>query len=140
MDTMLIPPRHEKNNNLEILNTLKVENGILVNEYLQTSDPDIYAAGDAAIYHNPALDKYIRVEHEVNAFMMGETAGRNMTGEKIPFTHLSLFYSDLFEFGYEVVGDLGSKLETVEDWVEPFKEGVVYYLEEGRIRGVLLWN
>jgi hypothetical protein len=51
-----------------------------------------------------------------------------------------MFYSDLFELGYEAVGELNSKLETVADWEEPFKKGVVYYLDEGCVRGVLLWN
>ena len=51
-----------------------------------------------------------------------------------------MFYSDMFELGYEAVGELSSKLETVADWEEPFKKGVVYYLDEGRVRGVLLWN
>ncbi|UCD01738.1 MAG: FAD-dependent oxidoreductase [Promethearchaeota archaeon] len=119
---------------------LEVRDGIVVNKYLQTNDPDIYAAGDVAIYHNPALDKYIRVEHEDNALMMGEIAGENMTGKEISFDHLSLFYSDLFELGYEAVGFLNSKLEIVEDWKEPLEEGVIYYLKEGRVQGVLLWN
>jgi len=119
---------------------LKVEDGIVVNQYLKTNDPDIFAAGDVAIYHSPALDKYIRVEHEDNALMMGEIAGENMTGKENPFDHLSLFYSDLFELGYEAVGILNSKLEIVEDWKEPLEEGIIYYLKEGRVQGVLLWN
>ncbi len=119
---------------------LEVRDGIVVNQYLQTNDPDIYAAGDVAFYHNPALDKFIRVEHEDNALMMGEIAGQNMTGEETPFDHLSLFYSDLFDLGYEAVGILNSKLDIVEDWKEPLKEGVIYYLKEGRVQGVLLWN
>ncbi|MFX0043253.1 MAG: NAD(P)/FAD-dependent oxidoreductase [Candidatus Hodarchaeota archaeon] len=119
---------------------LKVEDGIVVNEYLQTSDPDIYAAGDVAVYQNPALNQYIRVEHEDNALMMGEIAGQNMTGKEIPFDHLSLFYSDLFDLGYEAVGILNSQLEIVEDLNESLEEGIVYYLKEGRVQGVLLWN
>ncbi|MFX1411276.1 MAG: NAD(P)/FAD-dependent oxidoreductase [Promethearchaeota archaeon] len=119
---------------------LKVEDGIVVNKYLQTNDPDIYAAGDVAIYYNPALDKHIRVEHEDNALMMGEIAGQNMTGKEIAFDHLSLFYSDLFDLGYEAVGILNSKLETIEDLNESLEEGIVYYLKEGRVQGVLLWN
>jgi hypothetical protein len=51
-----------------------------------------------------------------------------------------MFYSDLFELGYEAVGELSSKLETVADWEEYLKKGVIYYLDEGRVRGVLLWN
>jgi hypothetical protein len=63
-----------------------------------------------------------------------------MAGADEPYTHVPMFYSDLFELGYEAVGELSSKLETVADWEEPFKKGVVYYLSEGRVRGVLLWN
>jgi hypothetical protein len=51
-----------------------------------------------------------------------------------------MFYSDLFDLGYEAVGELNSKLQTVSDWEEPFKKGVIYYLDESRVRGVLLWN
>jgi 3-phenylpropionate/trans-cinnamate dioxygenase ferredoxin reductase component len=119
---------------------LKIDNGILVNEILQTSHPDIYAAGDVANFYNPALDKRIRVEHEDNAITMGEIAGKNMAGNTIPYHHLPFFYSDLFELGYEAVGDLDTSLEMIEDWKEPFREGVVYYLQMKRVRGVLLWN
>ncbi|MDX1797616.1 MAG: FAD-dependent oxidoreductase, partial [Candidatus Lokiarchaeia archaeon] len=119
---------------------LKVENGIVVNNFLQTNDQNIYSAGDAVYYYNSALARNIRIEHEDNALMMGEIVGKNMTGEQIPYDHLSLFYSDLFDYGYEAVGILDSKSEIIEDWKEPSEEGVVYYLKDGRVQGVLLWN
>lgn len=119
---------------------LKVENGIAVNEQLQTSNPDIYAAGDVAQFYNPALGKSIRVEHEDNANTMGRAAGRNMAGKSEPYHHLPFFYSDLFDLGYEAVGELDSRLEVFVDWKTQFREGVIYYLQNGRVRGVLLWN
>ncbi len=119
---------------------LHVDGGILVDEHLETSHRGVYAAGDIAEFHNPALDKRMRVEHEDNANSMGRQAGRNMAGAEEPYTHLPYFYSDLFEIGYEAVGELDSRLETFIDWKEPFQKGVVYYLKEGRVRGVLLWN
>ena len=119
---------------------IKVSNGITVNEMLQTSDPDVYAAGDVASFFNPSLGKTIRVEHEDNALTMGEAAGKNMAGASERYHHLPFFYSDLFDLGYEAVGELDNKLEVVEDWKEEFKEGVVYYLEQQRVKGVLLWN
>lgn len=119
---------------------LVVDNGIHVDEFLRTKNPDIYAAGDVANFFNPALDARMRVEHEDNANTMGGIAGKNMAGASLPYHHLPFFYSDLFELGYEAVGELDSRMETVEDWKEEFKEGVVYYLREGRVRGVLLWN
>jgi len=119
---------------------LAVDNGIVVDEQLRTSHPDIHAAGDVANFYNPALDRRMRVEHEDNANTMGRTAGRNMAGRAEPYHHLPYFYSDLFDLGYEAVGELDARLDMVEDWKEPFRKGVVYYLREGRVRGVLLWN
>jgi NADPH-dependent 2,4-dienoyl-CoA reductase/sulfur reductase-like enzyme len=119
---------------------LGVENGIVVDEFCRTSHPDIYAAGDVANFANPALGTRVRVEHEDNANTMGRVAGLNMAGQATPYDHLPFFYSDLFDLGYEAVGDLDARLETVADWKEPFREGVVYYLKAGRVRGVLLWN
>ena len=119
---------------------LKIDNGIVVNEFLQTSNPDIYAAGDVANYYNPALEKRRRVEHEDNSLVMGELAGINMAGGNKPYHHLPYFYSDLFDLAYEAVGELNSGYEIFEDWKEEFREGVVYYLNERRVRGVLLWN
>lgn len=119
---------------------LKVDNGIVVDDHLETSAPGIYAAGDVASFYNPVLGRHMRVEHEDNANTMGRAAGRAMAGQVEPYTHLPYFYSDLFDLGYEAVGELNPRLETFEDWQEPFKKGVVYYLDQGRVRGVLLWN
>lgn len=119
---------------------LKVENGIIVDDHQCTSATDVYAAGDVAMFPHKILGKLTRVEHEDNALKMGKQAGRNMAGADEAYTHTPFFYSDLFELGYEAVGDLSSKLETFADWQEPLKKGVVYYLEGGRVRGVLLWN
>lgn len=119
---------------------LQVENGIVVDQHCRSSHPSIFAAGDVANFHNPALDTRMRVEHEDNANTMGKVAGENMAGQATPYDHLPFFYSDLFELGYEAVGDLDVRQETFADWKEPFREGVIYYLKGGRVRGVLLWN
>ena len=119
---------------------LRVADGIVVDEYLRSSRPDIYAAGDVASFYNPALNTRLRVEHEDNANTMGLIAGRNMAGEAVPYDYLPFFYSDMFDLGYEAVGELNSKMEVVADWQEPYKKGVLYYLKDGRVRGVLLWN
>ena len=63
-----------------------------------------------------------------------------MAGGNKPYHHLPYFYSDLFDLAYEAVGELNSGYEIFEDWKEEFREGVVYYLNERRVRGVLLWN
>jgi 3-phenylpropionate/trans-cinnamate dioxygenase ferredoxin reductase subunit len=71
---------------------------------------------------------------------MGKHAGRVMAGDELPYHHLPFFYSDLFELGYEAVGELDPKLEIIADWKEKYKKGVIYYLKDGRVKGVLLWN
>ncbi len=117
---------------------VETDNGILVDEFLCTNKADIYAAGDVASF--PSMGSRRRVEHEDNANSMGERAGRNMAGEQQAYNHLPSFYSDMFDLGYEAVGTLDSRLETFSDWKKPYEEGVVYYLKEGRVTGVLLWN
>lgn len=119
---------------------LEVDNGIVVQPSLQTSHPDIYAAGDVANFHTSALGTNLRVEHEDNANTMGEMAGRSMAGEDVSYDYLPFFYSDLFDLGYEAIGILDKRMPTVEDWQELGKKGVVYYKYNDRIRGVLLWN
>jgi NADPH-dependent 2,4-dienoyl-CoA reductase/sulfur reductase-like enzyme len=124
---------------------LSIDSGVVVDVYARTSDPAIFAAGDVATFYSEALDRRMRVEHEDNALTMGQLAGRNMAhvaaGDACePYSHLPFFYSDLFDLGYEAVGELDTRHEMVEDWAKPFQQGVVYYLREGRVRGVLLWN
>jgi len=119
---------------------LRVDNGIVVDEHLRSSDSDIFAAGDVANFHNAALDLRQRVEHENAAISMGGHAGRAMTGAGDAYTLMPYFYSDLFDLGYEAVGLLDDRLDVVENWIVPYREGVVYYIDNGRVRGVLLWN
>jgi len=119
---------------------IRVDNGIVVDELLRTSAADVFAAGDVANFFNPALEIRMRVEHEDNANTMGAAAGRSMAGKGSPYTHLPFFYSDLFALGYEAVGELDPRLETQAVWKDRFREGIVYYLKDGRVRGVLLWN
>ena len=119
---------------------VRVENGIIVDELLRTNVADVFAAGDVANFYNPALGARMRVEHEDNANTMGAAAGRSMAGRGAPYTHLPFFYSDLFQLGYEAVGELDPRLQIDSNWKEQFREGVVYYRKDGRVRGVLLWN
>jgi NADPH-dependent 2,4-dienoyl-CoA reductase/sulfur reductase-like enzyme len=130
----------EPNVNLAESAGLTVRNGILVDEMLRTSDPDIYAAGDVANFPCRALERRFRFEHEDNAEAMGMTAGHNMADRSEAYRHLPFFYSDLFDLGYEAVGEIDSRMETVEDWLQKFHKGVIYYLADNCVRGVLLWN
>ncbi len=117
---------------------LKVSNGIEVDGLLRTSHPDIYAAGDNAEFPYAALGMRMRVEHWDNAVKQGECAGRNMAGESALYDHMPYFFSDLFEFGYEAVGEVSSSLETFADWQKENEKGVVYYLKDNRVRGAMM--
>ncbi|MDA3913559.1 FAD-dependent oxidoreductase, partial [Oleiagrimonas sp.] len=120
---------------------LDVDDGIVVDARLRTADPAIWAAGDVASYPSLALGGRRRVEHENAAISMGHHAGSGMAGEDAAFTTQPFFYSDLFDLGYEAVGELDANhLEVVEHWAEQYKRGVTYYMEGARVRGVLLWN
>ncbi len=121
---------------------VRVADGILVDLYGATEPGGaVFAAGDAARFPAPLLGTHVRVEHEDNANSHGFAVGANMAGAGEPYRHLPFFYSDLFDAGYEAVGEVDSRHRTVAEWAEPFGRGVVAYLDESeRPRGFLLWN
>ena len=121
---------------------LEVDDGILVDELGRAGGrDDVFAAGDVARFPVPALGGTRRVEHEDHANTHGRAVGANMAGAAQPYDHLPFFYSDLFELGYEAVGDVDSRLDTVAEWVEPNRKGVVAYVDgDGKARGFLLWD
>ncbi len=113
------------------------DGGVVVDEHLRTSAPDVYAAGDIASYPDPILGR-TRVEHVDNATTMGAAAGRIMAGSDEAYDHTPMFYSDVLGLGYQAVGTLDATLET---FVERVGEGAVaYYLDDEAVRGVLLWD
>jgi len=118
---------------------LEVDDGVVVDDRLRTSDPSIFAAGDIASYPDAILGRR-RIEHVDNATAMGACAGRNMTGADEPYDHTPYFYSAVFGNRYEAVGTLDSSWATVEEWNGSRTAGVVYYLHDGAVAGVLLWN
>ncbi len=119
---------------------LEVSDGIVVDELGRAGDTGVvYAAGDVARFPAPVLGTDIRVEHEDHANSHGRAVGGNMAGANEPYTHLPFFYSDLFELGYEAVGEVDSRSETMAEWAVPLRQGVVAYLgDSGRPRGFLL--
>jgi NADPH-dependent 2,4-dienoyl-CoA reductase/sulfur reductase-like enzyme len=118
---------------------LSIGNGVIVNEFLQTSAPDIYASGDIALFPEAGFGPR-RLEHWDNAISQGKHAGRNMAGARERFTYIPFFFSDLFEFGYEAVGDVDSRLTAFADWQEENHTGVIYYLDRDRLRGAMMCN
>jgi 3-phenylpropionate/trans-cinnamate dioxygenase ferredoxin reductase subunit len=121
---------------------LDVDDGVLVDEYGRAGGrADVFAAGDVARFPVPALGGTRRVEHEDHANTHGRHVGANMAGADRPYEHLPFFYSDLFDLGYEAVGDVDSRRQTISEWAEPNRKGVVCYLDDaGKPVGFLLWD
>ena len=121
---------------------LSVDNGIVVDRFGRVDGrDDVFAAGDVANYPNLVLGGQFRVEHEDHANTHGRIVGANMAGAREAYDHLPLFYSDLFDLGYEAVGEVDSRLATVETWEETNRKGTIAYVDDaGRPRGFLLWN
>lgn len=119
---------------------LTVEDGVVVNQFLETSRPGVYAAGDNASFPYQALGKRMRVEHWDNALNQGKYAGWNMAGRRQPYDYMPYFFSGLFEFGYEAVGDVDPRLEVIADWQKENEKGVIYFLRDRRVRGAMMCN
>jgi 3-phenylpropionate/trans-cinnamate dioxygenase ferredoxin reductase component len=121
---------------------LPVEDGIIVDELGRVEGfEDVFAAGDVARFPIALLGRSGRVEHEDHANSHGKLVGANMAGAGQRYDHLPFFYSDLFDLGYEAVGDLDSRQRSLAAWQEPNRKGVVAYVDDGgRPRGFLLWD
>jgi NADPH-dependent 2,4-dienoyl-CoA reductase/sulfur reductase-like enzyme len=83
---------------------LAVDNGILADEALRTSDPDIFAAGDVANAFNPLLGRRVRVEHWANALNGGPAAAQSMLGRDVSYDRVPYFFSDQYDLGMECAG------------------------------------
>jgi len=92
---------------------LDVGDGILVNEYLQTSHPDVFAAGDVANYQDLLFGKRRRLEHWDNAVSQGQYCAGSLMGDKTPFRHVPYFFSDVFDLSYEYWGDSSGQDQVV---------------------------
>lgn len=121
---------------------LPAPDGITVDAYGRVGGrDDVFAAGDVARFPATALGREMRVEHEDHAKSHGRLVGANMAGASERYDHLPFFYSDLFDAGYEAVGELDPRLDTLVEWSEPEGEGTITYLDRRRRpRGFLLWN
>ena len=83
---------------------LKIGNGIEVNEYCQTSDPNIYAAGDVTWHYNPIYDKHVRLESVPNATEQAKTVAAHINGTPKPYNSLPWFWSDQFDLKLQIAG------------------------------------
>lgn len=116
---------------------LKVENGVVVDEYLRTEDADIYAAGDISAYPDAILGR-TQIGYVDHARHSGKAVGKVMAGADEPYTHTPYFYSVVFDISWKAIGTLDPQLDTL---IDPVGDGkVVYYLKDAKPAGVLLWN
>lgn len=117
-----------------------IDDGIVVNEMGCTSDPHVWAAGDVAEFPCLPLGQIMRVEGCDHAEMHGRAVGANMAGAARAYDHLPYKWFRVGEMQFEGVGELWARLDTELVWLEPGQKGVVYYLRDDLIRGVLFIN
>ncbi|WP_257478101.1 NAD(P)/FAD-dependent oxidoreductase [Acidipropionibacterium jensenii] len=118
---------------------LKVDDGVVVDAHLRTSDPSIWAAGDVACYPDAILGR-TRVEHVDSARKMGHAVGRSMTGDPEPYTYTPYFYSVVFGVGWQAVGTLDPSMDVLETQTGDGKPVAIYLNSAGEPVGVLLWQ
>jgi len=112
---------------------LEVDNGVLTDEHLRTSDPDIYAAGDVANVMHPFYGKRIRVEHWANALNQGPAAARNMLGAGTAYSRVPYFYSDQYDFGMEYNGYATEWDRVVFRGDPASREFLVFWVRDGQV-------
>jgi 3-phenylpropionate/trans-cinnamate dioxygenase ferredoxin reductase subunit len=134
-DAVLVAVGAQPNTELAEHAGLAVDNGILVDAGLRTSDPDIYAAGDVANAHHPLLDARVRVEHWSNALNGGPAAARAMLGHEVSYDRLPYFYTDQYDLGMEYSGWVppGGADQIVVRGELAGRECVVFWLVAGRV-------
>jgi NADPH-dependent 2,4-dienoyl-CoA reductase/sulfur reductase-like enzyme len=119
---------------------IEVADGIVVDEYLETNVPGIYAAGDVASYPDTLFGKRRRVEHWDNAVSQGQHCARALLGERTPFVHVPYFFSDVFDLSYELWGDMTEADEVVERGDLSSTSFSVWWLKEHRLVAAFVMN
>ncbi len=119
---------------------LSVDNGVLVNEYLEAA-PGVYAAGDIARYYSPPLGRQLRVEHYDVALQHGRVAGANMTGDQRSYTELPYFFSHMGPLHIDVIGDMSRRQQSVRRGALSLEPGFAqFYFADDLLQAVLCIN
>lgn len=119
---------------------IDVENGVVVNEYLETNRPEILAAGDIANYPDLLFNKRRRVEHWDNAVSQGQHCAKALMGERTPFRHVPYFFSDVFDLSYEFWGDPGGAEQIVHRGDLTSNSFSVWWLRQSKLIAALAMN
>jgi len=112
---------------------IEVENGVVTDEFLQTSNPDIFAAGDVANAFHPLFGQRVRVEHWANARNQGPAAARNMLGKNRPYARVPYFYSDQYDVSMEYSGYAPAWDEVVIRGDVSSRVFMAFWLKDGRV-------
>lgn len=112
---------------------LELDNGVIVDEYLATSVPGIWAAGDVANVHHPVFETHIRLEHWSAALNQGPVAAKNMVGHRTPYTNIPYFFSDQYDLGMEYSGYAVDWDTIVFRGDRKKREFIAFWLAEGRV-------
>ncbi|HET9171906.1 MAG TPA: FAD-dependent oxidoreductase [Actinospica sp.] len=144
-DAVIVAVGAAPNTELAVECGLDVDNGVLVDAALRTSDPNIYAAGDIANAMHPTLGKRIRVEHWDNARKQPKAAARAMLGQEVADDRVPYFFTDQYDLGMEFAGYLepGSYNEVIVRGDLTQRKFVSFWLAEGRVRAgmnVNIWD
>ena len=110
---------------------IRVDDGILVDQYMQTTKPDIYAAGDVAKFFDPVFGRHRRIEHWDNAIKQGQIAAKNMMGQRQAYRTISFFFSDVFDLTFDFLGDTADINERILRGSIKEKSFAVLYLKDG---------
>ena len=119
---------------------IEEDDGVLVNEYLETNQRDIYAAGDVANYQDVLFGKRRRVEHWDNAVSQGRYCAQQFMGERTPFRHVPYFFSDVFDLSYEYWGDSSEADEVVHRGDVSSNSFSAWWLRQGRVVAAFAMN
>ncbi len=127
---------------MEMLSNSRIDigDGVMVNEYLETGSPDIWAAGDVANYEDMLFGKRRRVEHWDNAVSQGQYCARALMGERTPFKHVPYFFSDVFDLSYEYWGDSSGADQVVHRGDPASKSFSVWWLRQKRLVAAFTMN
>lgn len=119
---------------------LAVNNGIVVNEYLESSHPDIYAGGDVANYPDPLFGKRRRVEHWGHAEYCGQLAAKNMAGARTPYDLLTYVWSDIFDLHLEFAGDESEHDQVLTRGCLEDRSFIILYLKQHVLKAYFAIN
>lgn len=109
---------------------IALDNGIVVDRFLQSSQPGVFAAGDVANFFDPIFCRQRRVEHWDNAIRQGRTAARNMLGQRVPYNEVTYFYSEMFDLSFNMLGYAEARDERIERGSLQSKSFASFYLRD----------